>query len=157
MVDLDRLVSVGEALRDSIPADMQEAREVLKQKDSIINQAHLESRRVKEAAQQEQMSRVNETEIVKAAETKAEEVHQEGLQGAQQTTQEAQRRAYRIADEADTAATARRDGADQYARETLFDLEERLASLLGQVREGIDVLGLEVETNGSSPRSAISQ
>ena len=157
MVDLDRLVSVGELLRDSIPADMQEAREILKQKDSIINQAHLESRRVKGAAQQEQMSRVNETEIVKAAESKAEEVNQEGLQQSQQTTQDAQRRAYRITEEAETAATARREGADKYARETLFDLEERLASLLGQVREGIDVLGLEVETNGSSPRSAVSQ
>ena len=42
-------------------------------------------------------------------------------------------------------ADIRREGADQYAKETLFDLEERLASQLGQVRRGIDTLGLEVD------------
>ena len=61
--------------------------------------------------------------------------------------QDAQRRAYKILEEADTEASVRRDGADQYAREKLFDLEERLSELLGQVRRGIDSLGLEVETS----------
>ena len=150
MVDADRLASVGKELRDSIPADIQEATEILKQKDSIVNQAHLEARRVKEAAQQEQASRINQTEIVKAAETKAEEVSQQGLQ-------DAQRKAYRIVDEAEADAAVRRDGADQYAKETLFDLEERLANLLGQVRKGIDILGLEVETNGSTPKAVVPQ
>ena len=46
MVDSDRLDVVSEALRTSIPADIQEAREILTQKESIINQAHLEARRV---------------------------------------------------------------------------------------------------------------
>ena len=150
MVDADRLASVGKELRDSIPADIQEATEILKQKDSIVNQAHLEARRVKEAAQQEQASRINQTEIVKAAETKAEEVSQQGLQ-------DAQRKAYRIVDEAEADAAVRRDGADQYAKETLFDLEERLANLLGQVRKGIDILGLEVETNGLTPKAVVPQ
>jgi cell division septum initiation protein DivIVA len=150
MVDADRLASVGKELRDSIPADIQEATEILKQKDSIVNQAHLEARRVKEAAQQEQASRINQTEIVKAAETKAEEVSQQGLQ-------DSQRKAYRIVDEAEADAAVRRDGADQYAKETLFDLEERLANLLGQVRKGIDILGLEVETNGSTPKAVVPQ
>ena len=157
MVDADRLASVGKELRDSIPADSQEATEILKQKDSIVNQAHLEARRVKEAAQQEQASRINQTEIVKAAETKAEEVSQQGLQDAQEIVQDSQRKAYRIVDEAEADAAVRRDGADQYAKETLFDLEERLANLLGQVRKGIDILGLEVETNGSTPKAVVPQ
>ena len=69
--------------------------------------------------------------------------------------EEAQKRSYRIVDEAEMASSARREGADRYARETLFDLEERLAGLLGQVRKGIDALGIESETvvqngNGAS-------
>ena len=156
MVDMDRLVQVSEELRSSIPSDIQEAREILRQKESILNQTHLESRRIKEtaeqeavsltaAAQQEQETRVDETEIVKSAQSKAEQINQQALQEAQQIVQDAQRRSYRILDEAEAASTTRREGADQYARETLFDLEERLAGLLGQVRKGIDTLGFEVE------------
>ena len=156
MVDSDRLDVVSEALRTSIPADIQEAREILTQKESIINQAHLEARRVKESAEQEaaavtvaarkeQAMRVDETEIVKEAQSLAEDTNQRALQEAQEIAQDAQRRAIQIIDEADTAAVTRREGADQYARETLFDLEERLSSQLSQVRRGIDALGLDVE------------
>jgi cell division septum initiation protein DivIVA len=156
MVDLDRLSNVAHELQASIPSDIQEAREILKQRESIINQAQLEARRVKEAAGKEasattaaavkeQESRVDETEIVKASEAKSQEMHQEASQEAQQILQDAQRRAYRVIDEADSVGKMRREGADQYARETLFDLEERLSSQLGQIRRGIDALGLEVE------------
>ena len=41
---------------------------------------------------------------------------------------------------------ARELGSNQYARETLFDLEERLSTVLGQVRRGIDTLGLKADT-----------
>ena len=40
---------------------------------------------------------------------------------------------------------SRREGADHYAREVLFNLEEQLAEILGQVRKGIDALKLDVE------------
>jgi len=156
MVDMDRLVAVGGELRSSIPSDIQEAREILRQKESILNQTQLEARRIKEAAlqealsmrtsaEEEQQTKVDEAEILKVAEAKADQVGQQGAQEAQQIMQDAQRRAYRIIDEAEAASTARREGADQYARETLFNLEERLAGLLGQVRKGIDALGIEVE------------
>jgi len=158
MVDVDRLNSVVEQMSTSIPADILEAKEVLKQKESILNQTQLEANRIKDAAidqaeaitvaaNQEHAEKIDETEITRGAETKAEEIHQNALQEAQQVMQDAQRRAYKILEEADTEASVRRDGADQYAREKLFDLEERLSELLGQVRRGIDSLGLEVETS----------
>ena len=167
MVDLERLNKVAQELESAVPSDIQEAREILKQKESVINQAHLEARRVKEAgeqeamtisvaAQQEHESKVDETEIVRSSEAKAGDINQQALQDAQQIVQDAQRKAYRILDEAETTATTRRDGANQYAREILFDLEERLASLLGQVRRGIDTLGLETDTIVPS-ESAISE
>ena len=168
MIDLDRLISVGEDLKSSVPSDIQEAREVLKQKESIVNQAHLESRRVKESAEQESQelmtashqehqSRVDETEIVKAAEAKAEEINQQALQDAQQIDQDAQRRSYRILEEAEATAGSRREGADQYARETLFELEERLSVLLGQVRKGIDALGLDVEARTADRSPTVAE
>ena len=162
MIDVDRLTRVAQELSASIPADILEAQEILKQKESIITQTQLETRRIREmaendsqqmkiAAQQEQRSKVDETEIVKGAETKAKEINQDALQEAQQILQDAQRRAYRIVDEADAIATTRREGADQYARETLFDLEERISALLGQVRRGIDALGIIEEVDAKVP------
>lgn len=167
MVDQERLTKMGEELAASVPADILEAKEILKQKESIISQAHLEAKRVKESAandamamtaesQQEHITLVDETEIVKAAKVKGDEVNQEALQESQQILQDTQRRASRVLEEAEGVATTRREGADQYARETLFDLEERLAGQLGQVRKGIDALGLDLETkvtNGSVPTS----
>lgn len=156
MVDSERIAKVTEELHSSIPSDILEAKEILKQKDSIINQTHLEARRIKEsaeresldlrtAAHKEQQAKIGEMEIVKAAEAKSEDVNQQALQDAQQTIQDAQRKAYRIVEETEASSLSRRAGADQYARETLFDLEERLAELIGQVRRGIDALGLETE------------
>ena len=157
MVEVERLTALGEELSTSVPADIQEANEVLKQKESIVNQAYLEAQRVKEsagrdasdittAAQQEHEAKVAEAEVLRVAEEKARQVNDEALQEAQQIVQEAQRQAYRIMDEAESAANSRREGADQYTRETLFNLEERLSELVGQVRRGIDALNAEAET-----------
>jgi len=153
MVDVDRLMALGEELRSSVPADMLEAQEILKQRDSIVNQAYLESQRIKSlaedeaasikmAAEGEHRSKVDESEIVKAAEDIALGIKDQAMVEAQQITEDAQRSAYRIVSEAETSSDTRRTGADQYAHEVLFNLEERLADMLGQVRRGIDALNL---------------
>ena len=156
MVDVDRLSAVSEQLSKTIPADILEAKEILKQKESILNHTQLEARRIREeaaeeadqvmsAAREEHVSKVDETEVLRVAGVKADELNQGAMQEAQQIIQDAQRKAYRLIDEAEHVAAERREGADRYARETLFDLEERLAGILGQVRHGIDSLGVEVE------------
>ena len=156
MIDADRLTKVAEEMASAVPADVQEAQEILRQKDSIINQAQLEGRRVRESAEQESQgmlamaqqkreSLIGDAEVVKAANLEAEEINQKALQEAQKVIQDGQRNAYRLVDDAEVNTSNRREGADQYARETLFELEEHLAGLLGQVRRGIDALGTEVE------------
>ena len=156
LVDTDRLVALAEELGRAIPANIQEAHEILNQKDSIINQAYLEARRIKDmadqeassvktAAQQEHESRVDESEIVKTALSRADGVQDQAMVEAQDIVQDAQRRAHRILNEAEAAAIERRDGANRYAREMLFSMEEQLSGALGQIRRGIDALGLEAE------------
>ena len=156
LIDVDRLDALGEELKTSIPVYIQEAEEVLKQKESILNQAALEAQRIKSSADQEahavtsaadetHQSKVGESEVVKASEERADGIKDEAMTEAQQIVQDAQRRAYRMVDEAEATANNRREGADQYAREILFSLEERLAEVLGQVRRGIDALNLEVD------------
>ena len=43
---------------------------------------------------------------------------------------------------------SKKEGADNYSKEVLFDLEERLSEILGQVRRGIDSLNIsDIKTN----------
>ena len=167
MIDGDRLKQLIAGLEESISSDAQEAREIIKQKEGMINQAYLEAKRVKESAQQnareikasaeeERRMKIDDSEIVKGAESKAAEIHQKALEEGQSITHDAQRKIYRMLSEAEAAGASRRDGASQYARETLFDLEERLSGLVGQVRKGIDTLGLEAEAKTETKVSASS-
>ncbi|MCH7799980.1 MAG: hypothetical protein IIC24_00400 [Chloroflexi bacterium] len=158
MVDGERFAELITAIRGSLPANVQEAEEILKQKDSILNQAYLEAQRVKttveeqvteqiEAAQQEHVSKVDESEIVRAAEIKGQEIRDEAMVEAQEIIQDAQRRALRTHNESESTAISRREGADQYAREVLFSMEEQLSEILGQIRRGIDTLRTEPENS----------
>ncbi len=151
MVDADEFAAVLNNIRTVMPADVQEARQILLQKDSILNQAYLEAQRVKtsaeeevatqlEAAQQEHRNKVGESEVTKSATTQAQEAMDHAMTEAEDIVQDAQRRAYRIISESEDVATSSREGADQYAREVLFSLEEQLSEILGQIRRGIDTL-----------------
>lgn len=154
LVDLDKLTSVVEQLRVAIPDEIREADEVIKAKDSIINQATMEARRLRSAAEsdikslvasaeQESRSKVDESQVVKEAQRKAQAIEEEGKRNAQRTLADAQRHAQQIVSQADSEAHKQRADSDQYAREVLFNLEERLSDLLAQLRRGIDMLGSE--------------
>lgn len=154
LVDIDRLTELGSELRSSVPASIREAEEVLRQKESMLNQARLEAERVKTAAMdeasvvttaanREHETKVGDTEIIKTAQTRGQQIENEAMAKAQQIVQDAKQNAYRLMKETDAVANGLREGADRYAREVLFSLEEQLASALGQVRAGIDSLSLE--------------
>lgn len=156
MVDADQFARVVNELRTAMPADIQEAQEVLRQKDSILNQAYLESQRLKtqveeevtsqkQASMREHEALVDESAILKEAESRGEEIREEAQGEAEEIIQEAQRRAYRIVTEAEDIASSRREGANQYASEVLFSLEEQLSEILGQIRRGIDTLRPEAD------------
>ena len=53
VVDAEKLTSVVNELRVSVPADIQEANELIRQKESVVNQATLEARRIVDVAEQE--------------------------------------------------------------------------------------------------------
>lgn len=151
LIEVDHISNLGEELRQSVPANIQEAHEVLNQKDSILNQARMEADRIKNtasdevarltaAAQQRHQDLVDDTEVVKAAQDRAEEIKSDAITESTSIMQAAQDRASQVQGEAEVTATQRCNGADQYAREVLFGLEEQLSDALGQVRRGIDSL-----------------
>ena len=159
MVDIDSLIRLSDQLGNvDVSDDVREAAEVIRMKESILNQAYLEAKRIRtnteeevgritEQAEAEYRNKVGESSVLKRAEEISQEMQEQAGYESQQILQDAQRKAYRIVSEAENVALARRDGADNYAREVLFNLEEQLADVLGQVRRGIDALNLEVEAS----------
>ena len=155
MVEADQFARVISQLRTAMPADVQEAQEILRQKDSILNQAYLEAQRVKstveeevaaqkQAAREEHQTAVSDSTVLAAAEERADEIREQAVGEAEDMIQDAQRRAYRIVSEAEDIAASRREGADQYASEVLFSLEEQMSEILGQIRRGIDTMRPEM-------------
>ena len=167
LVDIDQLAMLGDELRRAVPADIQEAQEILRQKESIVNQAYLEAQRVRDdaarevheirtVAQEEHHLKVDETEVVRAAEAKAQQIKDEAMMESALILQDTQRRAYEIQSESESLANNRRDGADAYAREVLSNLEEQLADSLAQIRRGIDTLQVG-EEYGEEVRSRTAE
>ena len=156
MIDIKKLKSIYDALSKSVPEEILEASEVIKQKESIINQAYLEAKRTKEIVQQESAAindksrvdydkKVSDSEITKGAQLKSEEIISGANGKATDMVQQGQGEAQQIVEKAQVDATQRKDGADQYSKEVLFNIEERLSQVLGQVRRGIDALGDEIQ------------
>ena len=52
----------------------------------------------------------------------------------------AQQESSRMLEESEQVSADRRDGADNYAKEVLYALEERISTILSQVRSGLDLL-----------------
>ncbi|MBI2856580.1 MAG: hypothetical protein HYX93_07025 [Chloroflexi bacterium] len=134
LVEKEKLAELVARIRSAIPVDIQEAQDLLQMRESLINQALTEARRIRSAAEEEARSLVKENEIAKEARKHSDEL-----------TTEAQRRAQRILDEAESQASSRRAGADEYAQIALQKLEEELTGLLETVRHGIEVLEVERE------------
>ena len=134
LVEKEKLAKLMSQIRAAVPAEIQEAQDLLQMRENVINQALLEARGIRSAAEEEARARVTENEITKDARIQSENI-----------IEEAQRKAQRILDETDIQTGARRTGADQYAQATLQKLEAELSQLITTIRHGIEVMDAEKE------------
>lgn len=118
IVDEDRFLDIIDQMRISIPEEVKKAQQVYSQKDRILAQAQEE---------------VNRT-LALAREKADQLVEKDGL------TQEAQKRAGQIFEQARIEAENIKAGSDQYAMDSLLNLEMELERVMNQVRNGIQVL-----------------
>ena len=129
LVNPESLSELVDQMRVTVPRDIKEAEEVLLRREDLLGQSLVEAKRIRATAESEFRSRLEENELVKEANAKAEKI-----------MEEAQQKAQRILDIADSDATGRRSSSDQYAQDALYQLEQQIAGLLSTVRRGIDVL-----------------
>ena len=150
-VDYQKLTSFSAKMKTSISDNIEEAEEIVKQKESIIKQAQLESYRVKNAtevevqelmnaAEMQKKELVQESEIVKSANQEAIRIKNDLQNECEEMKKMAEMESSSMMEQAELFASERKEGANQYAKETLFELEERFSKMLGQVRKGLDSL-----------------
>ena len=169
LVNLEKVNKVITEMKDELPTQINEAEGIVRQKEAIIKQAELEARRIRAyadeeattirqlaeeqsstlltASQTEAHKMIENTEITRVAHENAAETEDEAVRRAAKLIDDAEDRVNGILNEANTQADQRRRGADNYAREVLFALEERVADTLGQVRGGIDLLDARPTAN----------
>jgi len=131
-----KVVVSGDALREelqklrlSLPTDLREAKQVLEQREEVVSQAQREAKRVTAAADEEFRAKVQESNVVKAAERRAQEVLGRAEQEAKSLFSDAAKK-----------AQIKTEGANQYTVEVLRNLEIQLTAMLGSIRRGIESL-----------------
>ncbi len=138
LIDEDECLDIIEQMRIAVPEEIRQARRLAQDRDRLLAQAKEEAERVV-AQGREQVARMTEQhELVRSA----------------------QERAAAVAGQAEAEAQAMRDDADQYARDVLLDLQQRLdeitarlATVQGTVNNGLSQLieGKQEEEPASPP------
>ena len=163
LVNIEAITEALNEARGSMPDYIKEAEAVLRQKEAILKQAELEARRIRTYADEEattirqlaeeqtnasltsarEQSRkmIDQAEVIRVSEEQAEEIIHKAEKRAAAIIAKGEARVNGLISASEMEADERRQGADNYAREVLFGLEERVADTLGQVRTGIDTLG----------------
>lgn len=137
LIDSETLMELVDQLRVAVPQGIAEADEVIRKREDLLNQSLGEARRIRASAENEFRSRMDDTELLKEAQKEAHKIRQE-----------AEMKAQRMLEMAESEAASRRDSADQYAQDQLHRLEEKVASLLSTVRNGIGVLEAQQKVSG---------
>ncbi len=126
LIDEDECLDIIEQMRIAVPDEIRQARRVTQEKERVMAQAKEEADRVVALAQEQANRMVEQNDITRAAQERAQAIeHQAGAE-----------------------AQALRDDADQYVRDVLLELQQRLddmtarlAALQGTVNNGLSQLG----------------
>ncbi|HKI54063.1 MAG TPA: hypothetical protein VJ987_08040 [Anaerolineales bacterium] len=126
MVDEDRMLDIIDQMRIAIPEEVKKAQQLLGQRDRVLAQSQEEANRTIELARQKSDQLVTTNTVA----------------------QEAQRRADQIIAQARVEAENIRADADDYAMNSLTQLEAELERIRNQVANGIRLLKDEQSRRG---------
>jgi regulator of protease activity HflC (stomatin/prohibitin superfamily) len=121
LVDEDRLLDLIEELRNLIPPELQQAQEVMAQRDQLLADAKREADLL-----------VNEARRQAHAMTADHVITQEALQEAE-----------KVRKQLEQDLMQQQAGADRYAEELLVDLEAKIARALTIIQNGRTMLNTE--------------
>lgn len=128
VVDEEKMLSIIDQMRVSIPDEIKRAQQLVSQRDRLLAQAQEEANRTIQLAREKADQLVEKDAII----------------------QSAQVRAGQIIEQARKEIDITRKDADQYVIDSLQELEFELDKLLNQVRNGIQTLMPENAKNQNS-------
>ena len=158
VIDVDKIKEIVSDIESSLPLELEQSRVIISQKESILTDASDEAEKLTAETSQhcenlitdaqsraEQM--VSESEIIISAEKKSQEIISQAENTKLETLDSVERNKNEILsnvssmqEETENYSSQRRRDADQYAKEVLFSLEERLSLSLAQIRKGIETM-----------------
>jgi uncharacterized Zn finger protein len=133
MVDEDRMLDIIDQMRIAIPEEVKKAQQLLGQRDRVLAQAQEEANRTLELARQKADQMVTKEMVA----------------------QEASRRAEQIVVQARNEAENIRSDADDYAMNSLTQLQDELERISNQVANGIRLLKDELARRESTSVSQL--
>jgi hypothetical protein len=134
MVDEDRMLDIIDQMRIAIPEEVKKAQQLLGQRDRVLAQAQEEANRTLELARQKADQMVMKDVVM----------------------QEAARRAEQIVAQARTEAENIRADADEYAMNSLLQLQDELTRISNQVANGVRLLKEELARRESASVSKLT-
>ena len=118
LIDEERALEIIDQMRISVPEEIEKAARILAQRDRVLSQAHEEAARVVQNAREKSDQLIENDVSVQAARNHATNIIEQAKQDAEAITKE----------------------ADEYALQVFNSLQARLAKLMTDVRQGIDVM-----------------
>ena len=140
MVNLNRMLELVDQMRLAIPQDLQDAQDMLAQRESVLSQALLDARRIKASAEEASRNQVKESAIMAEAERKAEHMLADAKRRSDALLQDAQQGAHTLAQKAQSFGDTQVRESNRYAQEVLSRLETQLSAALNSIRLGLDSL-----------------
>jgi len=135
-VNNEKVIDTVDRIRASIPAEIQEAHNVIKKRDEIIIDAQKKSSMMIEDTKRQASILLSESELLKAVQAEAERIRQQVISDCEQIKKQAESEAEILKNSAINEAMAIRSGADRYAEDVLSSLDRDLGELHSIVRNG---------------------
>lgn len=140
MVDEREFLDLIDQLRVSMPEELRQARRINQERERLLAEGRAEAERTMAAAQERVTFLLQDSELTKSAERRAEAILAEAQRRAEEMLEESRRAADGMLVDAKQQAEQVRAGADAYAREVLGTLEQELNRHCVMVRKGLAML-----------------
>ncbi|HZP25701.1 MAG TPA: hypothetical protein VFB90_01510 [Dehalococcoidia bacterium] len=140
VMNRQRLLDLVDRMRVSVPAEVYTATEVLQRRDEVLAQAQEEATRLVALAQAEVEKRLEQDDLVKAAEERAQRLMREARDRAEEMVREAEVQARLRLDDAHEESRQQMHEANLYALQTLQRLSTQLEQFMTTVQRGMETL-----------------
>lgn len=140
VIDRRRILELVDQMRSSVPWEVRDARDIVNEKEAILEEARREADGIIGKAEMEARDMLQEDALAQQAERQAQQIIERSELRAQEILDQAHEQVQARLRQAEYAATNQMDEADRYALEMLRRLDNQLSAFSSTIRGGIEAL-----------------